>query len=286
MKVEQRLMNVRLYLASFNNRQLAGELNHIVVQELGVEGRDVVMLQLDRAEYGLVAADTLLTIFYKACAGNCISHTLTHCGEHLHEPTSAKLLAAVLAYLKRSSPGRRAWGETIGPLLRTISDTRWWSYCEAAGELLAVLDPTEGESKFPSFLNLAAKSKAGSPQAGANLTKMVRLWNVAAPHRTAITFELAAMQDVCRPFVSSTYILEGDGPVSLVAYDLLMGLQGKMELQYPDMEFPNVRRLARKYALEGQAPPTAASQVKLTLDCFVRLAPPDICYINLFCIWT
>jgi hypothetical protein len=89
---------------------------------------------------------------------------------------------------------------------------------------------------------------------------MLPKWRTGSLKR-AIMFELTCVVEVAEPFVKATFFLEGDGPMAMLAYDVIMELEEMRKEMLPSMRFPEVRKLASQYAAAGREPPSCESQV-------------------------
>lgn len=64
-----------------------------------------------------------------------------------------------------------------------------------------------------------------------------------------LKMELAAVVDTGEPFVKSTYILEGDGPLVFKCYDQIPILQAGID----NTHYPNVNALAQRLSTRGRS---------------------------------
>jgi hypothetical protein len=82
------------------------------------------------------------------------------------------------------------------------------------------------------------------------------------PTRSAILFELTCLKAAAKRFVEATYLLEGDEPVSMVAFDIIAGINSAMTQLLPDMDFGAVQTAAEQCARAAHTPPPPNTQVK------------------------
>lgn len=126
--IHQRLVHLGHYAAAFNNRELARVINRLLSITLHVRDEHVVQFQLDRAEAGLVAVDTLQTLYSNAAAGSCLSHTLDHCGEHVLLPTARKFFNSLNSLMSSSHQAQGAWKGLTGNTFGSKSKTRYYEF--------------------------------------------------------------------------------------------------------------------------------------------------------------
>ena len=62
------------------------------------------------------------------------------------------------------------------------------------------------------------------------------------PKCRKLKMELSIMVDAMEPFVKTTYVLEGDGPLALIVYEEIRKLYSHISLEY----YPNVAALAKQ----------------------------------------
>ena len=107
-----------------------------------------------------------------------------------------------------SPKSRLEWKTRIGVAVKSYSKTRWWSKFEVMDQILSLF----GDVK--EFLEAAA-TPVGAVRRG--------LMNVINDLRTRaeLQMQLAVTVEFCRPVVQATYKLEGDGPLSFTAYEII-----------------------------------------------------------------
>jgi hypothetical protein len=122
MDIQQRLVHLGFYKSSFNNRTLAGAINQLL--QITLQVNTVVQFQLDRAEAGLVAVDSLLNVHAEAAPGACLSHTLDHCGDHIKLPTAKAFFTSLTTLMSKSLMARQTWTAASGKAFGSKSKTR------------------------------------------------------------------------------------------------------------------------------------------------------------------
>lgn len=97
----------------------------------------------------------------------------------------------------------------------------------------------------------------------ATVKSMLPKWSDPAV-RSTIIFELTCLKAVAKRFVEATYLLEGNGPVSMVAFDVIASISAAMTQLLPDMDFAEIQTAAEQRARANLAPPLPAQQVLLS----------------------
>lgn len=267
-RVQLRLVHMGMYASAFNNRQLAGTLNDLLATQLRLPSNSCLQLMQDRAEYGLLAADTMIGMLGKAAPMNCLSHTLDHCGEHMSTPYSTQFLSTLNTLMAHSHVAKAAWLNLTGKTWKRRSPTRWWSAFETDISVAKHLD------KIESLL------QHNRLQDTATVKQMKALWT--PDFQAIVAFELTVLEAAATTFVQTTYQLEANTAESnFIAFDLLDRLSTAKTVLLPDMQYPEIRKVAYKMAIEDQSPPAKASQVR---DSTFNTSNTAHCYQHQACI--
>ena len=112
----------------------------------------------------------------------------------------------------------------------SYSSTRWWSQFEVIHSMLKT---------FSDVKKLLERDDLPP----ATSTKLLQVLNDPAKTRK-LKIEIATTVDAMEPFVKTTYKLEGDGPLSLEAYQQLSILFASVSTQH----YPNVAAVAKAEA--------------------------------------
>mmetsp|Transcript_23675 Transcript_23675/g.51033 ORF Transcript_23675/g.51033 Transcript_23675/m.51033 type:complete len:83 (-) Transcript_23675:856-1104(-) len=65
----------------------------------------------------------------------CISHTLSHCGEHVELPTLNEFLTLWLGLVQDHPSARARWKNKLGGAMKGFSSIRWCSREEVSNEI-------------------------------------------------------------------------------------------------------------------------------------------------------
>ena len=160
----------------------------------------------------------------------CFSHTLDHVGERVKTPQLDLFFKAWISLFAHSPKARLLWRTETGLTPPSYCATRWWSRYE----VIKQMHDTFGDvCTFISNPELPATTTA----------KMKDILNNPANSRK-LKIELAVTVDSMDPFVRATYYLEGDGPLSLSAYECVRSLYAHIGVR----DFKNTNAVARQLA--------------------------------------
>ena len=143
-------------------------------------------------------------------------------------PNLYELVKGWISLFAHSPKARLAWRTQTGLSIPSYSATRWWSRFE----VIEQFHNTFGD--VPLFL-----SYCDLPTATTN--KLLRILE-DQPTCRKLKLEVAVTVDAMKPFVKATYLLEGDGPLALVAYQHLRLLYAHIETEH----YPNVSAVTRQ----------------------------------------
>lgn len=235
------------YSTHFNNRQLAGVLSKLIQRTLSIDIENVVAFMMDRASNGTTAQKTLAAMFYNAAALNCLSHTMMHSGDHIIAEVGMPFVKLLLHLFSKSISAKEFWLHLAGKYLATASDTRWWTIFEV---IVQLLDQWHNVSRFVS-------------EAGLNDSELFRelgtMWHT---NNHLIHFQLVCIAAAAKPYVESTYQLEGDGPTALEAYRIITKLDNVFVDQLNNMHYDVVRAAAKDLVERNMQPPVVVRRVR------------------------
>ena len=131
---------------------------------------------------------------------------------------------AWIGLFSRSPKTRLLWKNQTGLPAPSYSATRWWSRFKVIHQLLTAFGDVE-------------KFLANAPATSIKLLHFL----TDLPKARKLKMEIAATVDSMELFVRATYKLEGDGPLSLIAYQQLSMLYTSV----PTQHYPNVVAVAK-----------------------------------------
>lgn len=240
LEIIQRVVHVGRYERSFN----ANHLVHAVVsvlQDVKADRGDasarriirpstVIGFQRDRASVNTAAVRMLLDVYIGSLDLECMAHTLCHPGEHFQFTFLDKFKQDLCGLAQSSYGFKKHWKTTLQESFKQPGNTRWW----ATFELFAVL-----KKKWDLVIECikTASTAQNISEEGARLRNLTEA--VTNPQRVAwLELEVATVVIVAEPLVRATYILEGDGPCAIVAFDIVNDLLIWFQYHVQPLSFP------------------------------------------------
>ena len=235
---QQRIVHLGFYERAFRHGHIVAMMNQVVRVEFQIDYRCVRAFQRDRASVNSAAMERLRDDFPLAEDLACLSHTLDNCGHHFDAPALEQFFNNWNGLFARSTNIQGTWRDVAGSSFPTKSPTRWWSEYDCFVYLL------EHEQHIPLFL-----AHDDHNQPGALMKHLRRDWQNPLT-RAEILLQLTATVEIGKIFRDATYKLEGDGALSLIAYDELLSIETTRTTVFAPMEYPQT--IARTEALARQ----------------------------------
>jgi hAT family C-terminal dimerisation region len=242
MIIYERCVEMGKYKHTFNHEELITAVIKILTKYnvfLGEANRgrvirngDIIGFQRDRCATNTCA----VTILTKNSIGSrdmeCLSHTMTHVGEHGKVPLLLKMKQDLCALTKESYALRDHWFKVMGTQFLHPGNTRWWSYYKLYCDL------KDNWTLFLVFLHTAVVD-GNVGENGSRIRRLLAIIN--NPVQLAwLKLELDVIVVTMRPFVQATYLLEGKGPCAIIAYDTIMRIDNWFLTHTTDMTFSNM----------------------------------------------
>jgi hAT family C-terminal dimerisation region len=133
----------------------------------------------------------------------------------------------------------------IGETFKHPGQTRWWATYELYVRLLRDF------KKVLSFLKNAI-SEGGLTDDGARIRRLIQLIN-DRESCARLHLELSVVVAVAKPLVEATYLLEGNGPLALIAYDQVIRVKSYFELHKDRATWPGISAALADYTAEMAA---------------------------------
>ena len=157
----------------------------------------------------------------------CFSHTLDHVGEKLNTGILNDFVKGWIGLFSHS-PKTRLTRSTLTELSApSYSTVRWWSRFEVTKQV------HDAFGDVSSFLSSSSLPPASSGRLSAILNDPAKC--------RKLKIEIVITVDT---MVAATYLLEGDGPLALVAYRQISKLHAAIACEY----YPNVSAIAKNEA--------------------------------------
>ena len=229
-ELKQCVGRLKLLAKSMTGEEVAQQIIVVLSTELGIPPQSIVAAMRDRASVNDVAMRTIKIVYNQLLDVGCFSHTLDLVGERMNTPILHDFCKAWIGLFSRSPKSRLLWRTQTGLSAPSYSATRWWSQFEVIHQMLTAFGDVE---KFLENDDLPP----------ATSTKLLQVLNDPSKTRK-LKIEVATTVDAMEPFVKATYKLEGDGALSLVAYQQLSMLYASVSTQH----YPNVVAIAKAEA--------------------------------------
>ena len=97
-----------------------------------------------------------------------------------------------------------------------------------------------------------AVESGGLRDDGARIRRLVQIVTDKSS-RARLHLELAVVVAVAKPLVEATYLLEGNGPLALIAYDQVMCVKLHFDIHKEKATWPGVREAITRYTVEMTA---------------------------------
>ena len=125
------------------------------------------------------------------------------------------------------------WHNVFGKKFRHPGNTRWW----ATYELFDFM-----RSNFAELENfiMHAVEDGDMPDNGARINRLQAVFE-SRKDKAILKLELDIIVIFCYKLVTATYILEGDGPLAITAYDTLQHIRAYFNLLMPTLSFPGLQ---------------------------------------------
>ena len=238
-QIMQRVVRVNILVKSMKNGNITTEIIDTSSRVYGLQPNQIRGMSYDRASPNLTAVQTLRLLFPQSEFFPCISHTITHAGEHFWIPNLTVILHALRGLFSHSKQAKTLWRNLALTVFPSYCDTRWWSEYEEILYMFVhtdlrdtfILDAKHGDLDKSSYVNTYYNFTINSGDEG-------ELWELAE-------LEMCAVVEGGRPLVQATYFLEGDGLCILYCYDWLMHLDTTFNVGYYPLIDEFIAKLVR-----------------------------------------
>lgn len=201
-QLEQRLIALRS-VAKHMNGDTLGPFLIDVLGSLGVRSSSVVCLSRDSCATNGKAELSIKPILPRCDSMLCVSHTLSHCAEHVDLPVLKEFSTPWLSLVQHHPTAKSMWQDSIGTSMKGFSNIRWFSREEVCNELALNF------AALPGYVESLLKDEIGDA-----LPK--RMAEILAQNGSALELELACNLDML-PILTACLSLEGDGLTVLLA---------------------------------------------------------------------
>lgn len=201
--VQQRLVALQTMRRHMDGDELGAMLMMLLLNGMKVKPADVVCVARDSCSTNGKAHRNIAPVLLNAESILCISHTLSHCCEHVDLPTLDSFMTPWLSLVQHHPTARSRWSEKIGCAMKGFSTIRWCSRDEVANEIAKNFGALEG------YLADLVADEIGDKHPK-------KMKHVLDTQRKTLQLELACSLDL-EPIISACISLEGDGLTILLA---------------------------------------------------------------------
>ena len=227
--IVQKLVSLKRYESAKTSEQLVYCIRNELSERYGIQPKQVIAFQKDRAAVNDATINLLYTWYYYALNLHCLSHTLCHVGEHMHSTDRivddlVSLLKSMLGQGGGANKSTTRWFYTFNESWKEPGNTRWWATYELIIYLYGNWDKfllfVQAVRETDDVATLYDTNVKPVEVTGKRVAKLRALLDTPAK-RAYMKLELGVVSIAAKPLIEGTYILEGDGPTSLVTYDVL-----------------------------------------------------------------
>ena len=205
LNIQQVLIRLATLQKSLSGLELA-DLIYRTINMRRLPWDNLTALICDNVGVNRVAAEELTRPRHvRTLLATCLPHMLDHTGEHFAATALNLFKEDVCALFSKSPRARAEWvAITQRPVPPRPNNTRWWSWWEALAFFFNNWHPLEQFLEQATFSPSVCLDRLRVYKADTRCWAMIRL-------------QMACVIDAGLPFVAATYNLESDGPIVLVA---------------------------------------------------------------------
>ena len=203
-EIKQFLGRFHVLSKSLTGEQLAREIITTLSTDLHLPERKVIAAIQDGASVNGAALNHVRTIMYPRMVDIiCSSHSLDNVGKRFDTPTLDAFLHWRVSLFSHSPASKLRWRTMAGESITTYGTKRWWSWWEVLKQL---------QRLFP-HVRPFLEAVDSSPAERRHLLDVIE----DEDKFRQLKLELAVVIDAGEPFVTRTYLLEGDGELATLA---------------------------------------------------------------------
>lgn len=204
-ELEQRLVALRTVKKHMNADALGPFLIDVIAQ-LQLRSSSIVCTARDSCATNGKAELNIKPILLNAETMMSISHTLSHCAEHMDFAVLKEFSTPWLSLVQHHPSAKSRWKDVVGSSMKGFSTIRWFSREEVCNELAL------------NFASLAVYVE-GLIADGIGDALPKKMAEILSTQANELQLELACNLDM-KPILETCFALEGDGLPALLAYNL------------------------------------------------------------------
>ena len=250
-EIKQRLVRLQILVKSMTGEELAREILGVLCREYKLSTEQVLAAMRDWASVNNVAIRHIKIMFPNLFDIGCYSHTLDLVGSKFELPTLEEFIKPWISLFSHSPKTRFEWKCKTGRAMASYSETRWWSRWEVLHQIVQQFGDVNPFLREQTEFSVATRRKL--LQILEDPVKSSRLIDAGEPL-----------------IVKATYLLEGDGPLALICYEIVNNLFAGINVQH----FPNLLAVAQTLS------PGSASRRQQWIDYGKACVAPGLQYFN------
>ena len=231
----QRLLNVRLLKMSLNAANINNIMTVFILTTWKFTAENVVGMMFDRAAVNLKSMREIQDGVFPSMHGmECIPHTLANVGKKIEDEAMDNFMSGWINIMSRSPAARALFQQMTDTAGKRANLTRWFASWEVLFQVCVMFGDVR-----PFLLKCQELGYAD-----ANVKKCLEM--LATPG-LKVKVALAAVAD-CDFLIKTTYDLEGDGILAIVAFDALALLDERIRSFRVGHQHPMLTSVAREIA--------------------------------------
>ena len=256
--IKQELLAIQLLSKSLTGEEVAHEMIQVLSVSYSIPSDHLIAAMRDRASVNSVAMRTVKIVYRNILDIGCLSHALDRVGEHFHIPILAEFICSWLSLFSHSIKAKFLWKQQTGKAMASYSATRWWSKWEIFKQVMVQFGDVEPFLNSNPDLGPASHPKLLAILADEDKVKCLKL-------------ELAAVIDWGEVIVKATYNLEGDGPLSITAYEEVNTVAAAIRVAHTPNTEAVIRSISTQSFVQQRHRSYARSCMQPALDYFQNL---------------
>jgi len=256
--IKQELLAIQLLSKSLTGEEVAHEMIQVLSVSYSIPSDHLIAAMRDRASVNSVAMRTVKIVYRNILDIGCLSHALDRVGEHFHIPILAEFICSWLSLFSHSIKAKFLWKQQTGKAMASYSATRWWSKWEIFKQVMVQFGDVEPFLNSNPDLGPASRPKLLAILADEDKVKCLKL-------------ELAAVIDWGEVIVKATYNLEGDGPLSITAYEEVNTVAAAIRVAHTPNTEAVIRSISTQSSVQQRHRSYARSCMQPALDYFQNL---------------
>ena len=194
----------------------------------------VVAFQKDRASANEVSMDGLQELYKASKNLHCLSHTITHVGDHMPAVAAKKFMEDLCGLCNSHGGNNKAashWRKIFKTCWQPPGNTRWWAKLELYKKMI---------DSFEDLITFCMTAVEDGDIDRIERLKRLATTMTCNEKRGILRFQLAVLTIVGGRLLAATYNLEGDDCCSLMAYDTIKDCENWLNDHFEFLTYPGL----------------------------------------------